>query len=78
MPSCDDCGVVLDSMYDLQRHIKTWCPESESLKRKRKTKIQLKRMHLKGQEANGLNTIIQMIVVKSKMMISTKMKDTKL
>jgi hypothetical protein len=35
MPSCDDCGVVLDSMHDLQRHIKTWCPESESLKRKR-------------------------------------------
>ena len=22
-------------MHDLQRHIKTWCPESESLKRKR-------------------------------------------
>jgi hypothetical protein len=35
MPSCDDCGVVLDSMHDLQRHIKTRCPESESLKRKR-------------------------------------------
>ncbi|CAG2213573.1 unnamed protein product [Mytilus edulis] len=35
MPSCDDCGVVLDSMHDLQRHIKHWCPENESLKRKR-------------------------------------------
>ena len=35
MPSYDDCGVVLDSMHDLQRHIKTWRPESESLKRKR-------------------------------------------
>jgi len=35
MPSCDDCVVVLDSMHYLQRHIKTWCPESESLKRKR-------------------------------------------
>lgn len=28
MPSCDDCGVVLDSMHDLQRHIKSWCPEN--------------------------------------------------
>jgi hypothetical protein len=27
IPSCDDCGVVLDNMYDLQRHIKSWCPE---------------------------------------------------
>lgn len=35
MPSYDDCGVVFDSMHDLQRHIKTWRPESESLKRKR-------------------------------------------
>lgn len=35
MPSCDDCGVVLDSMHDLQRHIKRWCPENETLKRKR-------------------------------------------
>ena len=34
MPSCDDCGVVLDSMHDLQRHIKSWCPENETLKRK--------------------------------------------
>jgi hypothetical protein len=34
MPSCDDCGVVLDNMYDLQRHIKSWCPENETLKRK--------------------------------------------
>ena len=35
MPSCDDCGMVLDSVHDLQRHTKTWCPESESMKRKR-------------------------------------------
>jgi len=34
MPSCDDCGVVLDSMHDLQRHIQSWCPENEILKRK--------------------------------------------
>ncbi|CAG2237956.1 unnamed protein product [Mytilus edulis] len=38
MPSCDDCGVVLDSMHDLQRHIKHWCPENESFKRKRDSK----------------------------------------
>ena len=31
MPSCDDCGVMFDNMHDLQRHVKTWCPE----KRKR-------------------------------------------
>ena len=30
MPSCDDCGVVLDSMHDLQRHIKSWCSENET------------------------------------------------
>ncbi|CAC5401453.1 unnamed protein product [Mytilus coruscus] len=35
VPSYDDCGVVLDCMHDLQRHIKQWCPENESLKRKR-------------------------------------------
>lgn len=35
MPSCDDCGVVLDSIHDLQRQIKSWCPENETLKRKR-------------------------------------------
>lgn len=35
IPSCDDCGVMFDSMHNLQRHIKTWCPENESLKRKR-------------------------------------------
>ena len=31
MPSCDDCGIMFDNMHDLQRHVKTWCPE----KRKR-------------------------------------------
>ena len=34
MISCDDCGVVLESLHDLQRHIKTWCPEKNPLKRK--------------------------------------------
>ncbi|CAC5410981.1 unnamed protein product [Mytilus coruscus] len=34
MSYCDDCGVVLDSMHGLQRHIKQWCPEKESFKRK--------------------------------------------
>ena len=31
MPSCDDCGIMFDNTHDLQRHVKTWCPE----KRKR-------------------------------------------
>ena len=26
MISCDDCGMVLDSIHDLQRHLKSWCP----------------------------------------------------
>lgn len=33
MASCDDCGLVFDSTHDLQRHIKTWCPENENRKR---------------------------------------------
>lgn len=37
-PSCDDCGIVFENMHDLQRHIKTWCPENVSLKRKRDDK----------------------------------------
>ena len=35
MPSCDDCGLIFENMHDLQRHIKTWCPENGSIKRKR-------------------------------------------
>lgn len=34
MISCDDCGVVLESLHNLQRHIKTWCPDKNPLKRK--------------------------------------------
>lgn len=33
MPFCDDCGVLLDSMHDLQRYVKSWCPENETLKK---------------------------------------------
>ena len=25
MISCDDCGIVLDSVHDLQQHVKFWC-----------------------------------------------------
>ena len=35
MPSCDDCGLMFDSLHDVQRHVKKWCPENESSKRKR-------------------------------------------
>lgn len=35
MPSCDDCGIVFENMHDLQRHVKKWCYENVSLKRKR-------------------------------------------
>lgn len=33
MASCDDCGLVFDSTHDLQRHIKTLCPENKNRKR---------------------------------------------
>ena len=29
MISCDDCGVMFADSYDLQRHVKRKCPESE-------------------------------------------------
>ena len=35
MSSCDDCGLIFENMHDLQRHIKTWCPENGSIKRRR-------------------------------------------
>ena len=34
MISCDDCGILFENLHDLQRHIKTWCPEQNQLKRK--------------------------------------------
>ncbi|CAC5417766.1 unnamed protein product [Mytilus coruscus] len=34
MNSCDDCGVLFETIHDLQRHIKTWCPENKESKRK--------------------------------------------
>lgn len=34
MPSCDDCGLVFENMHDVQRHVKKWCPENDSKKRK--------------------------------------------
>lgn len=35
LPSCDDCGLVFENVHDLQRHVKKWCPENVSPKRKR-------------------------------------------
>jgi hypothetical protein len=35
MPNCDDCGQVFATIHDLQRHVKLWCPERTSPKRKR-------------------------------------------
>lgn len=32
---CNDCGVLLDSMHDLLRHVNNWCPDNEVLKKKR-------------------------------------------
>ena len=33
MPSCDDCGLLFETMHDLQRHVKTWCPENTTKRR---------------------------------------------
>ena len=27
MVSCNECGLMFEDVYDLQRHIKNWCPE---------------------------------------------------
>jgi len=35
MPSCDDCGLVFESVPDLARHMNRWCPENNDLKRQR-------------------------------------------
>lgn len=32
--SCDDCGIVFENLHDLQKHIKTCCPEQNQLKGK--------------------------------------------
>ena len=28
MPSCDECGILFENSHDLQRHVRTWCPEN--------------------------------------------------
>ena len=33
MPSCDDCGLLFETMHDLQRHVKTWCLENTAKRR---------------------------------------------
>ena len=35
MPSCDDCGLMFESIPDLARHMNKWCPENNDLKQKR-------------------------------------------
>lgn len=50
MISCDDWGVVLESLHDLQRHIKTWCPEKNPLKRKHKQKMFLKKWNQRSKQ----------------------------
>ncbi|XP_069122470.1 uncharacterized protein [Argopecten irradians] len=34
MSACDDCGIMFQDVHDLQRHVKKWCPENDSRKRK--------------------------------------------
>lgn len=35
MSSCDDYGLLFENIHDLQRHVKSWCPDNVSFKRKR-------------------------------------------
>ena len=35
MPSCDEYGLIFESISDLARHINRWCPENNDLRRKR-------------------------------------------
>ena len=39
--ACDDCGLLFDSVHDVQRHVKSgWCPEnSEPPSKKRKVEV---------------------------------------
>ena len=32
MVSCNECGLMFEDVYDLQRHIKSWCPELSAKK----------------------------------------------
>jgi len=53
MPSCDDCGLLFEDIHDLQRHIKTWCPENKSHKKKRKDEVPYKKSKLISYESEG-------------------------
>ena len=33
--SCDECGVLFNNPHDLQKHVRTWCPEQPPFKRYR-------------------------------------------
>ena len=39
MPSCDECGLMFESVHDLARHMNRWCPENNDLKRKREDDV---------------------------------------
>ena len=36
MPSCDDCGLMFESIPDLARHMNRWCAENNDLKQKKR------------------------------------------
>ena len=48
--ACDDCGLLLENIHDLQRHVKNWCPEKDfTLKRKRPSEETVEEIPLKHQ-----------------------------
>ena len=48
--ACDDCGLLLENIHDLQRHVKNWCPEKDfTLKRKRPLEETVEEIPLKHQ-----------------------------
>ena len=48
--ACDDCGLLLENIHDLQRHVKNWCPEKDfTLKRKLPSEETVEEIPLKHQ-----------------------------
>ncbi|KAK3105224.1 hypothetical protein FSP39_020148 [Pinctada imbricata] len=46
MHSCDDCGLISENIHDLQRHVKTWCPESRKRTRDEDDELTHKKLRL--------------------------------
>ncbi|KAL4234888.1 hypothetical protein ACF0H5_006530 [Mactra antiquata] len=54
---CDDCGLLFDSIHDVQRHVKNWCQRNGHNKRKIEDTNEpvLKRMRLQESDEEDDN-----------------------